>query len=130
MYLWRAVGAEGEILDALVQSKRDRRAALRLMRFFFLAPTRLRSVSSVCPASMSEASVRTNRAESSHVPIRRRERKMQGFRSAGSAECFLAIHAAVANTFTTCRHLVTAKTHRLLRNEAFAAWQQAVGLLA
>ena len=60
------------------------------------------------------------------MPIRRRERKMQGCRSPGSAQRFLAIHAAVANTFTTCRHLVTAKTHRLLRNEAFAAWQQAV----
>jgi putative transposase len=64
------------------------------------------------------------------APYRGFERKMQGFRSAGSAQRFLAIHAAVANTFTTCRHRVTAKTHRLLRNEAFAAWQQAARLLA
>lgn len=70
------------------------------------------------------------RAENSHVPIRRRERKMQGFRSAGSTQRFLAIHAAVANTFTTCRHLISAKTHRLFRDEAFAAWQQAAKLAA
>jgi transposase-like protein len=55
-----------------------------------------------------QAKAKNNRAESSHVPIRRRERKMQGFRSPGSAQRFLAIHAAVANTFTTCRHLVSA----------------------
>jgi len=73
---------------------------------------------------------KNNRAESSHVPIRRRERKMQGFRSAGSAQRFLALHAAVANTFTTCRHLVSATTHRTLRGEAFAAWRQAATLTA
>jgi hypothetical protein len=55
---------------------------------------------------------------------------MQGFRSAGSAQRFLAFHAAVANTFATCRHLVSAKTHRLLRNQAFVAWRQAAILTA
>ncbi len=57
-----------------------------------------------------QAKRKNNRAESSHVPIRRRERKMQGFRSPGSAQRFLAAHAAVANTFTTCRHLISAGT--------------------
>ena len=32
MYLWRAVDDEGEVLDMLVQCRRDTRAALRLMR--------------------------------------------------------------------------------------------------
>jgi hypothetical protein len=58
------------------------------------------------------------------------ERKMQGFRCAGSAQRFLALHAAVANTFATGRHLVSAKTHRLLRIQAFLGWQQAVTLAA
>jgi putative transposase len=62
------------------------------------------------------------------VPIRLRERKMQGFRSPGSAQCFLAAHAAVANTFTTCRHLISAAAHRRFRADAFAAWREAVEL--
>jgi transposase-like protein len=32
VYLWRAVDAEGEVLDVLVQSKRNKHAALKLMR--------------------------------------------------------------------------------------------------
>jgi putative transposase len=139
MYLWRAVDAEGEILDTLVQSKRNKRAALRLMRKLLkkqgMAPvTLVTDRLSAYPAAVRELGLssehirgkrKNNRAESSHVPIRRRERKMQGFRSAGSAQRFLTLHAAVANTFTTCRHLVSAKTHRLLRNQAFVAWRQA-----
>ena len=73
---------------------------------------------------------KNNRAEGSHVPIRLRERKMQGFRSPGSAQRFLAAHAAVANTFTTCRHLISAATHRQFRAEAFAAWREAAELAA
>jgi putative transposase len=72
-----------------------------------------------------QAKRKNNRVESSHVPIRGRERKMQGFCSPGSAQCFLAAHAAVANTFTTSRHLISAKTHRQFRSEAFAAWREA-----
>ena len=69
-----------------------------------------------------------NRAESSHVPVRRRERKMQGFKSAGSAQRFVSLHAAVYNTFNVCRHLTSARTYRLLRAEAFAAWREAAGV--
>ena len=65
-----------------------------------------------------------NRAESSHVPIRRRERKMQGFRSAGSAQRFPS--SASYNTFNVGRHLITANTHRILRSEAFDIWKAAV----
>jgi transposase-like protein len=77
-----------------------------------------------------QAKTENNRAESSHVPVRRRERKMQGYRSSGSAQRFLSIHAAVANTFTTSRHLVSANSHRFLRAQAFAAWREAVGVVA
>jgi len=144
MYLWRAVDAEGEMLDALVQSKRNKRAALRLMRKLLkkqgMAPaTLVTDRLDAYPAAVRELGLssehvrgkrKNNRPESSHVPIRRRERKMQGFRSAGSAQRFLALHAAVANTFTTCRHLVSANTHRLLRSQAFVAWRQASSLTA
>jgi putative transposase len=77
-----------------------------------------------------QAKRKNNRAESSHVPIRLRERKMLGFRSPGSAQHFLASHVAVANTFTTCRHLISAATHRQFRAEAFAARREAAELAA
>jgi putative transposase len=67
-----------------------------------------------------------NRAESSHVPIRRREHKTQGVRSAGSAQRFLSCHSAAYNTFNVCRHLATAGTHRILRSQAFDAWRTAL----
>jgi putative transposase len=67
-----------------------------------------------------------NRAENSHLPIRRRERKMQGFKSQRSAQRFLTIHAAVYNTFNTERHLVSRKTLRLSRIQAHAAWAEAI----
>jgi len=71
-----------------------------------------------------------NRAESSHVPVRRRERKLQGFKSPRSAQRFLPLHAAAYNTFTVPRHLVSARTHRLFRAEAFEAWRNAASFAA
>ncbi|MER2269533.1 IS6 family transposase, partial [Methylobacterium oxalidis] len=128
MYLWRAVDAEGEVLDVLVQPKRDRRAAQKLMRKLLkkqgMAPDVW--VTDKCPAygaALREMKLSraphvqrkraNNRAESSHVPVRRRERKLQGFKSRGSAQLFLSLHAAAYNTFTVPRHLVSARTHRL-----------------
>src|SRR5438034_8333946 len=84
---------------------------------------------SPCRSSMGERGLRqNNRAESSHVPVRRRERKMQRFRSAGSAQRFLSAHASVYNTFNICRHLITSATKRRFRAEAFEAWRAAVGV--
>ncbi len=69
---------------------------------------------------------RNNRAENSHQPTRRRERKMQRFKSPGSAQKFLSTHAAVYNTFNVQRHLVSAQTHRVLRTDAMTTWRTAV----
>ncbi|WP_342238643.1 IS6 family transposase [Inquilinus sp. OTU3971] len=145
MYLWRAVDAEGEVLEVLVQARRDTAAARRLMRKLLkkqgIAPNQW--VTDRCPAYGAalrdlrldgiphlRAKRLNNRAESSHVPVRRRERKLQRFKSAASAQRFLSMHAATYNTFNLCRHLTTARTHRRFRAEAFAAWRDAAGVAA
>ena len=69
-----------------------------------------------------------NRAENSHLPIRRRERKMQLFKSPSSAQRFLTTHAAIYNTFYTQRHLVSRPTLRRFRAEADRAWAVAVAV--
>src|SRR5438309_10824732 len=140
MYLWRAVDDEGEVLDMLVQSRRDSRAALRLMRKLLkkqgfapklLLTDKLRSYASAFRrlglTCRHEQGLRmNNRAENSHQPVRRRERKLQRFKSARSAQCFLSMHAAVHNTFNLQRHLVSRSTLRIFRAEATAHWQSAV----
>ena len=66
-----------------------------------------------------------NRAENSHLPIRRRERKQQKFKSQGSAQRFLATHAAVYNVFNIQRHLIRRPTLRRFRAEAMTTWATA-----
>ena len=66
---------------------------------------------------------KNNRAENSHQPVRRRERKMQRFKSPGSAQRFLSMQAAVHNVFTLQRHLISRRTLPTFRTEAAQAWQ-------
>jgi putative transposase len=68
---------------------------------------------------------KNNRAENSHLPVRQRERRMQRFKSPGSAQRFLSTHAAVYNTFNIQRHLISRKTLRQFRDEAMSVWQVA-----
>jgi hypothetical protein len=68
---------------------------------------------------------KNNRAENSHLPVRRRERTMQRFKSPGSAQRFLSVHAVVHNTFNVQRHLVSRNTLRVLRGEALQNWRAA-----
>jgi len=69
---------------------------------------------------------KNNRAESSHQPTRRREHKMQRFKSVGSAQKFLSTHAVVYNIFNVQRHLTSAQTHRTLRAAAMNTRHNAV----
>jgi putative transposase len=140
VYLWRAVDAEGEVLDVLVQSKRDKHAALKLMRKLLkkygFVPDRmitddLRSYAAAAhdlgiARHHERGRWKNNRAENSHQPTRRRERKMQRFKSPGSAQKFLSAHAAVYNIFNVQRHLTSAQTHRTLRAAAINTWRDAV----
>ena len=140
VYLWRAVDAEGEILDVLVQAKRDKHAALKLMRKLLkkygfvpnlLITDDLRSYGAAArdlgiERRHERGRWRNNRAENSHQPTRRRERKMQGFKGRGSAQRFLSTHAAVYNTFNVQRHLISASIHRAFRTAAMNTWLMAV----
>jgi len=140
VYLWRAVDAEGEVLDVLAPSKRNKHAALKLMRKllkkYAFVPQRLvtddlRSYGAAARDLGLEnrherGRWKNNRAENSHQPTRRRERKMQRFKSVGSAQKFLSSHAAVYNTFNVQRHLTSAQTHRTLRAAAMNTWREAV----
>ncbi len=139
VYLWRAVDHEGEVLDVLAQRRRDKRAAVKLMRKLLknqgFAPTavvtdKLRSYAAAFTelglAARHEQGLRmNNRAEVSHQPVRRRERKMQRFKSPGSAQHFLSLHAAVHNTFNLQRHLIARRTLRRFRAEAMEHWRAA-----
>jgi transposase-like protein len=134
MYLWRAVDDEGEVLEVLVQKRRDKRAAGKLMRKLLkkhgFAPTRittdkLRSYGAAfaelkLSALHEQGRRKNNRAEVSHQPVRRRERKMQRFKSAGSAQRFLSMHSATCSTFNLQRHLVSRRTLQPFRAQAAA----------
>ena len=137
MYLWRAIDDEGEVMEVLLTSKRDKLAALRLMRKFLrkhgVLPTTIATDRHrAYPAAFNAMALHVNhvrdkksnnRMESSHVPVRRRERKRQGFKSARPAQRFLSMNAAAYNLFNLGRNLTTAQAHRRFRAEAFATWR-------
>jgi putative transposase len=137
-WLWRAVDDEGEVLDFLVQPRRCARSARRLLRKLLkkqgFAPKRittdkLRSYGTAIRqerlSAVHDQGLRANnRAENSHQPVRRRERKMQRFKSPGSAQRFLSIHAAVQNAFYVQRHLVPRRIYKQFRNSAFEVWRE------
>ena len=116
-WLWRAVDDKGEVLDLLVQRRRDKAAAVKLMRKLLkkqgfapdvLVTDKLRSYgaakSEIGLSARHDQGLRANnRAENSHQPTGRRERKMQRFKWPGSAQRFLSIHAVVQNTFNVQR---------------------------
>jgi len=142
VYLWRAVDSEGEVLDILVQSRRNKKAALKLMRKLLKKKGFVPDVIVTDKLPSYGAALRelrfskhhdyggrkNNRAENSHLPVRQRERRMQRFKSPGSAQRFLSTHAAVYNTFNVQRHLISRKTLRQFRDEAMSVWQVATAV--
>ena len=136
-YLWRAVDHEGEVLEAFVSKKRDRKAALRFLRKAMkrygrpevVVTDRLRSYRAAMKVIGNEARQVTgrwmnNRAENSHQPFRRRERAMAKFRSVKSLQKFASIHASVHNHFNQERHLNHRENYKLKRSAALAEWRQ------
>ena len=135
--LWRGVDCEGEILEMLVQSKRDKGAGLRLMRILLkkkgfgpkvLVTDKLRSYGTAHQAlglwaRRDQGGRQNNRAENSHQLVRRQEHKQ--FKSSGSAQCFVSLHAAVCTTFNLQRLLTLRLTLGFLRVEAGRRRQRA-----
>ncbi|HEX4807764.1 MAG TPA: IS6 family transposase [Bryobacteraceae bacterium] len=136
-YLWRAVDQDGDVIDILVQPRRDQRAAERFFRRllrgqgkepFRIITDKLRSYSAAMRTILGAVAHDTeryanNRAEASHQPTRQRERHMRRFKSAGQAQRFLWLHGLVQNLFRVGRHLLKATNHRLLRSRSFTVWQ-------
>ena len=135
-YLWRAVDQDGDVIDILVQPRRDGRAARtffrRLLKSQRQAPCRLvtdklgsyrvahREIMPRVPHDTSQYA--NNRAEASHQPVRHRERQMRGFRSRDHAQRFLHVHGIIQNLFRVGRHHLRAVHHRMLRARALATW--------
>jgi len=143
-WLWRAVDQDGYVLDEIVQTRRNTKAAKRLL-------TRLLKKQGCPPRRMitdklgSYAAARrqimpavehrshkglNNRAENSHLPLRRRERTMQGFRSPGGLQRFASIFSAVRNLFVPSRFHRSALATHLHRLNAMAEWKSAAGVAA
>ena len=139
-YLWRAVDHEGEVLEALVTKKRDRKAALRFLKKAMkrygnsleVVTDRLRSYRAAMKEMGNEARQQTgrwlnNRAENSHQPLRRRERAMAKFRNGKSLQKFASIHSSLHNHFNQERHHYNRQAFKLkrsIRSIALSEWRQ------
>ena len=136
VYLWRTVDNEGTVLDIVVQRKRNTKAAMRLLRKLLrnqdIKPSRIvtdrlgsygAAFKRLGLKSLQDVGGRkNNRAECSHVPIRRRERKAQKFRSEKAAQRFLSSHGQIYNLFNYRRHLISRLTLRKFRTHAQSEW--------
>jgi putative transposase len=135
-YLWRAVDHEGEVLDAYVTKRRDRKAAQRFLRKVLkrhgspdhVVTDKLRSYG----AALRELGMKqrqetgrwlNNRAENSHLPLRRREAAMAQFRTSRSLQLFAAVHSSVYNHFNQERHLYRRTHFKENRSAALAEWR-------
>ncbi|WP_371801354.1 MULTISPECIES: IS6 family transposase [unclassified Streptomyces] len=145
-YLWRAVDADGNVLDILVQNRRDTAAARRFFRRLLkttcsvprvVVTDKLRSYGAAHREVMPSVEHRShkglnNRAENSRQPTRQparqRERAMKGFRSIGGAQRFLSAFSGISPHFRPRRHLMTASEYRTEMTIRFASWDQATGV--
>lgn len=143
-WLWRAVDQDGYVLDEIVQTRRDTKAAkrllIRLLKKQALAPKRivtdkLRSYGAAKRDVMPAIEHRShkglsNRAENSHLPLRKRERVMQGFRSVGSLQQFVPVFSAVRNHFVPSHQKHSALATHIHRIRAMAHWKAVTGATA
>jgi putative transposase len=141
VYLWRAVDQSGEVLDVLVQKRRDAKAAKRFLRKLLkgqryvprtIVTDKLASYASAKRDLMPGVTHHrgrglNNRAENSHQPTRARERALRRFKSMRQAQRFLSVHAQVSNHFRPGRRGMRACHYRILMTERFASWSEITG---
>jgi len=141
-YLWRAVDQHGNVLDVLVQSRRNAKAAKRFFRKLLkglryvprvLVTDKLASYGVAARELMASVEHRrsrylNNRAENSHQPTRQRERAMKRFKSVRHAQRFLSAFSAISTHFRPRRHRLSATRWRTEMADRFAVWNQAAAL--
>src|ERR687883_1325577 len=143
-WLWRAVDQDGIVLDVLVQSRRDKGAAKRLLRKLLkrqcraprvMITDKLASYGAAKKEIMPGVEHRqhkglNNRAENSHQPTRRRERQMKRFKLPRQAQRFLSAHDQINNLFHLRRDHLPAPQYRAARTRAFQTWAEVTGVIA
>src|SRR6201994_4371878 len=141
-WLWLAVDQDGFVLDILLQKRRDKRAAKRLLRKLLkqqcrpprvLVTDKLASYAAAKKEIMPGVEHRqhkglNNRAENSHQPTRRRERQMKRYKSPRQVQRFLPPHDQIANIFSRCPNQETAAKFHSARRQAFATWAEVTGV--
>jgi len=137
-YLWRAVDQHGNVLDILVQSRRNAKAAQRFFRKLLkglgyvprvivtdkLASYRVAARELVPSVSHRRSKYLNNRAENSHQPTRVRVRVMKRFASPGQAQRFLFAFSHIRAHFRPGRHLMSAPQWRSEMTTRFAVWDE------
>src|SRR5437879_3713886 len=140
-YLWRAVDQDGNVLDILVQSRRNKKAAKRFFRKLLkglqyvprvIITDKLKSYGAAKREILSGVEHRqhkhlNNRCENSHRPTRQREYRMQGFKSAGHAQRFLSAYGPIAQHFRPRWHLLSAVEYREEMRSRFESWAEMTG---
>ncbi len=136
--LWRAVDQDGNVLDILVQSRRNKKAAKRffrkLLKGLHYAPRviitdTLKSYGAAKRESLPGVEHRqhkglNNRAENAHQPTRRREKRMRKFKSAKHAQRFLSAFGPIAGQFQPRRHRLSAEEYRAILQDRFQVWNE------
>src|SRR5260370_13172488 len=141
-YLWRAVDQNGNVLDILVQSQRNKHAAKRFFRKLLkglqyvprvIITDKLKSYGAAKREILRSVEHRqhkglTNRAENSHQPTRLREKKMRRFKSAKQAQRFLSAFGPIAGHFQPRRHRLRAEEYRAFLQDKFQIWNEVTGV--
>ena len=139
--LWRAVDQDGNVLDILVQRRRDKRAAKKFFRKLLkglayvprvIVTDKHKSYGAAKRETLPSVEHRqhrylNNRAENSHQPTRQRERRMQRFKSPGHAQRFLSAYGPIAQHFRPRRHRLAAPAYRQELKNRFQIWQAIMG---
>jgi putative transposase len=140
-YLWRAGDQDANVLDILVQSRRTKHAAKKVFRTLLqglqygprvVITDKLKSYSAakreILPGvEHRQSRYRNNRGENSHRPTPQREYRLQGFKSPGHAQRFLAAYGPIAQHFQPRRHLLSASEYRQEMRNRFERWAEMTG---